>query len=129
MPESYVAPAAGYSVAAIPLGTSLPNAFMSAAKMQGEMFNACMMVNIAMLDFLKLRLREDMKLVDNVTSADDAGEVMDACLEFWREALTEYADEAGKLATMNAKLAADTAKQVNRGADEVTESFAAATLA
>lgn len=129
MPDTHARPATVYSVATNPFGTSLPQAFMSAARIQGEILNAYLNVNIALLDFLKLRFKEDMKLVDNVTSSDDAGEVADAYLEFWREAITEYADEAGKLATMNARLAANTAKRVNRGADEVTESFAAATLA
>ena len=45
------------------LASSLPKLIQASARLQAHVFNSCMKCNIEMLDFLKHRFEQDMKLV------------------------------------------------------------------
>ncbi|MEP3275836.1 MAG: hypothetical protein ABJN26_14655 [Stappiaceae bacterium] len=108
---------------------AFPTLFYSAAKMQGQMLHAYLSYNTEILDFLKKRIAEDIKLVDSVTQTDDANEAATSFVDFWREAVVEYSGEAGKLASINSKFALDAVEQLSAEAKTVEKEFVAANAA
>ncbi len=100
----------------------MPQFLTAAARMQGEMFDACMKCNIELLDFLRSRYEEDRKLALNVTGNGDVSQTFDTFLEFWRKGMLQYFGEAGKLANMNAELATGAARRIAGEAQEFAKS-------
>jgi CRISPR/Cas system-associated endonuclease Cas3-HD len=94
----------------------------ASSRMQAQLFNNCMKYNIEVLNFLKHRIEQDMKLVEKVTTADDTGKAFQAYMNFWQGAVREYTDEAGKLAAINN----DTARKIESEANAIREDIVVA---
>lgn len=105
-----------------PMASNLPKMIQASARMQAQMFNNCMKYNIEVLNFLKHRFEQDMKLVENVTNTDDTGKAFQAYMNFWQSAVREYTDEAGKLAAINSEVA----EKIQREANTMREDIATA---
>ena len=104
------------------LASSLPKLIQASARLQAHVFNSCMKCNIEMLDFLKHRFEQDMKLVEEVTCCQDSDKVVKTCMDFWECAVSEYSSEAGKLAAMNSQAAG----QIEKVARTLGQDIAAA---
>lgn len=105
-----------------PMAANLPKMIQASTRMQAQMFNNCMKYNIEVLNFLKHRFEQDMKLVEHVTNTDDTGKAFKAYMSFWQSAVKEYTDEAGKLAAINS----DAAKKIESEANSIREDMATA---
>lgn len=104
----------------------MPQAMESIMRMHGEIFGACMTCNREVLDFLKGRFDEDKKLVATVTASEEARQIVDAYVDFWRKASIDYAGEASKLVNMNSEMANETLKHFNEDTSAVSQNFAKA---
>jgi hypothetical protein len=105
-----------------PMASNLPKMIQASTRMQAQMFNNCMKYNIEVLNFLKHRIEQDMKLVEKVTTTEDTGKAFQAYMNFWQSAVREYTDEAGKLAAINS----DAAEKIEREAKTIRDDMATA---
>ena len=107
-----------------------PAKFVFAGKhVNAEFFNSTMSYHVETLDFLKKRFEKDMKLASDLSEADAVDEAINCWLDFFRQAQIDYSDEMARLFRINASMAADTAKKVEREARTVIEEYAVATAA
>lgn len=104
-------------------------AFLTASRLQAQAFKAMMRYQIETLSFLKHRYEQDVKLVDDLVGSDDVSDAFDVFSNFVQNATSEYATEAGKVASIGSKLATETAKRVREQADTTIEDMAAKTIA
>jgi hypothetical protein len=117
---------------AFPATPSLADAqkfFSDAARMQAEAYRALMRYQIEMLGFIKHRFEQDVKLVDDLAESKAFNDAFDVVTDFMQNAATQYAAEAGKVASLGSKLSAETARRVRRQAGEVIDDLAAKTVA
>ena len=112
-----------------PLLSNSQKALLSAARLQAQAYKAMMRYQIEVLSFLKHRYEEDMRLADDIASAQDLSNAFEICTDFWQQAITEYSDEAGKMANLGSRLASDTARQVRKEAEMTMEERMAARTA
>jgi len=105
-----------------PMAANLPKMIQASTRMQAQLFNNCMKYNIEVLNFLKHRFEQDMKLVESVTKTEDSGKAFKAYMNFWQSAVREYTDEAGKLAAINN----DVASKIEQEAHAITENMSTA---
>lgn len=107
------------------LNTMLPDMLQSMAQVQGAAISACMKCNLELLEFVKTRCEEDMKLASSLSASHDATELLENCSEFWQRAIADYSSEVGKLAALNTELAGDLAKKTGAAAQSVVETHPA----
>lgn len=105
-----------------PMAANLPKMIQASTRMQAQLFNNCMKYNIEVLNFLKHRFEQDMKLVENVSGTDDTSKAFQAYMNFWQSAVREYTDEAGKLAAINSEVA----EKIEHEAKTIREDIATA---
>jgi beta-glucosidase/6-phospho-beta-glucosidase/beta-galactosidase len=105
-----------------PMAANLPKMIQASTRMQAQLFNNCMKYNIEVLNFLKHRFEQDMRLVESVTKTEDTGKAFKAYMNFWQSAVREYTDEAGKLAAINN----DVASKIEQEAHAITENMSTA---
>lgn len=79
--------------------------------------------------FLRRRVVDDLELISRLTRRDDFVDAFDIVANFVQNAASDYADEIGRLASIGARVAAETAVQVRREARTTADDMAAATLA
>jgi hypothetical protein len=103
--------------------------FLAASRLQAQGFKAMMRYQIETLSFLKHRYEQDVKLVDDLVGSDEFSDVFDVFSNFVQNATSEYAMEAGKVASISSKLATETAKRVRKQAETTIEDMAAKTIA
>ncbi|TIO09404.1 phasin family protein [Mesorhizobium sp.] len=104
-------------------------AFLAASRLQAQAFKAIMRYQIETLSFLKHRYEQDVKLVDDLVGSDEFSDVFDVFSNFVQNATSEYAMEAGKVASIGSRLATETAKGVRKQAEATIEDMAATTIA
>ena len=88
-----------------------------------------MRYQIEMLSFLKHRYEQDLRLVDDLVASDEFNDAFDVVGNFVQIATSEYATEAGKVASIGSKLASETAKCVRKEAVRTIGDMAARTVA
>jgi len=103
--------------------------FHAAAHLQAHAFKAFLRYQIETLAFLKRRCEQDMKLMDDLASSDEFNDTFDIVSNFVQNAASEYSAEASKFASINSKLASETAKHVREEADKTIGDIAATTVA
>jgi hypothetical protein len=104
--------------------------FMRAtAAMQAYSIRALLRYQIESLAFLKRRVEDDLKLLEKLSGGDEFVDAFDVFANFVQKATSDYASEAGKFASIGAKLASETAGQVRKEAETTMNDMAAATLA
>jgi hypothetical protein len=100
----------------------------AAAAMQAHSVRALLRYQIEGVSFLKRRFEDDLKLVEELTGGDEFVDAFDVFVNFVQNATSDYAKEAGKFASIGAKLASETAGQVRKEAETTMNDMAAATL-
>lgn len=100
-----------------------------AARNNAKMFKAMMRYQIETLDFLKRRYEQDLKLVDDLVASEESGDAFDVLSVFWRNAASEYAIEAGRVARIGSRIAAETAGELRAEAEMAVKDMAAQTVA
>lgn len=104
-------------------------AWLAVARLQAHAFKATMRYQIEMLDFLKHRYEQDIKLAESLVESTQYGDTLDVCSDFYQTAMSEYSSEAGKVANIGSKLASETTREIRREAETITEDMAARTVA
>jgi hypothetical protein len=96
-----------------------------AARLQAQAYRAVMRYQIEMLDFLKHRFERDVKFLDDLAASAELHDTFDVMTNFIQNAATEYAAEAGKVATIGSKLSSETARRLRKQASGMVEGLAA----
>lgn len=109
-----------------PFLSNSQKALFSATRLQAQAYKAMMRYQIEILSFVKHRYEEDMRLADEIATAQDLSNAFEICADFWQQAVTEYSDECGKMANLGSRLASDTARQVRKEAEMTMEERMAA---
>lgn len=99
------------------------------ARLQAQAFKAMMRYQIEMLSFLKHRYEQDLKLADDLAASDEFNDAFDVVGNFVQIATSEYATEAGKVASIGSKLTSEVAKCVRKEAVKTIGDMAARTVA
>jgi hypothetical protein len=110
-------------------GGETQRAFFAFSRFQEHGLKIVLRYQIETLDFLKRRYEKDMRLLDDLAASDEHGDMFDIYADFVREAITDYSDEAGKLASLESKLASETAKEIQSETRAVAEDMALAKVA
>ncbi|RUV40930.1 MAG: phasin family protein [Mesorhizobium sp.] len=97
--------------------------------MQAHSVRALLRYQIEGLSFLKRRFEDDLRLVEELTGGDGFVDAFDIFVNFIQNATSDYANEAGKFASIGARLASETADQVRKDGETTIDDMAAATLA
>ncbi|PDQ23059.1 hypothetical protein CN311_00290 [Mesorhizobium sanjuanii] len=98
------------------------------AFIQAHAFKAMMRYHIETLAFLKHRCEQDVKLAEDLIAGSEFNDAFDVFSTFLQNAASEYATEAGKVATLTSKLASETARRVRKDARTAIEDVAAKTV-
>ena len=112
-----------------PMLSNSQKALFSAVRLQAQAYKAMMRYQIEALSFMRHRLEEDVRLVDEIATAHDLGNAFEIYADFLQQTVSEYSDEASKLANLGSKLASETARQVRREAETTMEERTAARTA
>jgi hypothetical protein len=118
-----------FPVPALPFFTSGQGFFQAGARLQVHGFKAAMQYQIEALAFLKRRYEQDMKFLDDLAGSEQSKDAFDVVAAFIQSATTEYAVEAGRISSIGARLATETANRMRREAERAAEDRAAATVA
>ena len=102
---------------------------LAAAHLQAHAFKAAMRYQIEALTFLKHRYEMDVKFVDDLLGSDELNDAFDVFTTFMQNAATEYATEAGKVASIGSKLASETARHIREETEEAVDDIALAATA
>jgi hypothetical protein len=105
------------------------NVFLQAASAQAQIVKAVMRYQIEALGFLKHRMEQDLRLVDNLVESGGRGDSLEVVSDFVEIAASEYAGEAEKVARMSSKLASEAALQMKKTTASAIEDVAARTVA
>lgn len=97
------------------------------ARLQAHLFKAYMTYQIELLGFLKHRFEQDVKLADGLLASDQFNDAFDVVQGFMQNAATEYAAEAGKIASISSRIASKTAREVNKETTAAMDEMAART--
>ncbi|QDZ01357.1 phasin family protein [Nitratireductor mangrovi] len=114
---------------AVPMFGQAQKLAVAGARLQAHGFKAMMRYQIEMLDFLKHRFEQDVKLVDDLVSSSEFNDAFDVCSDFFQNAAIEYSEEMGKVASIGSKLASEAASRVRTETESVIEDMAAKTVA
>jgi hypothetical protein len=118
-----------FAMSAEPFVAAGQKLFQAAARLQVHALKAAMKYQIETLSFLKRRCEDDMKLLEDLARSEEANDVFDVVASFIQNATSDYAAEAGRVASIGARLASETARRVRKEADDTIEDMAAATTA
>jgi hypothetical protein len=100
----------------------------SIARMQGHAFKSMLRFQMEAADFLRHRLQQDMKLVDDLTRSADFTDAFDVFAGFFQNAAWQYSGEAGRVAEIGSKVASQTARKLRSEAGEIFDDMAARTV-
>lgn len=117
-----------FSLGDAPSLTGGQKLFLASARMQAGAYKAAMRYQIEMLTFLKHRLEQDLKFVDDVVDSDAFSDTFDVVSDFVQTAAAEYALEAGNIATIGSNLSDETARRMRKQAGEIVENRATKTV-
>jgi hypothetical protein len=91
----------------------------SMARMQGHAMRAALNMQIETLGFLKHRYEEDLKLVNSLAGMDGFDDAFSTCSEFWKDTMTQYSEEAGKIVSITSRLTAEAARNIRTDAERI----------
>jgi hypothetical protein len=117
------------AIPSLPMMATGHNLFFAATRLQANAFKAMMRYQIETLSFLKHRYEQDVKLADDLLASDEFNDAFDVLGNFMQNASSDYAAEAGKVASIGSKLASETAKRLRKEAETTIEDMAARTVA
>ncbi len=99
------------------------------ARMQGHAFKSMLCFQLEAAGFMKHRIQQDMKLVDDLTRSNDFADAFDVFAGYFQNAASEYSGEAEKVAAIGSKVAAETARKIRSETRATIEDMAARTVA
>lgn len=99
------------------------------ARMQGHAFKSMLRFQLEAAGFMKHRIQQDMKLVDDLTRSNDFADAFDVFTGYFQNAATEYSGEAEKVAGIGSQVAAETARKIRSETRATIEDMAARTVA
>lgn len=111
------------------LPSEMKNAFTAMAELQGEAVKAALKYQIESLSFLTQRLKKDVDLVEELAASVERGDTYDVCIDFYRQAFSDYSNEASRLARIESKVAADAATMIQKESRAFAEDVATQTAA
>lgn len=118
-----------HAFAELPMIGNGQKMFLAATRFQVGAYKAAMRYQIEMLNFLRHRFEQDVKLAEDLVASDELSDAFDAISNFFQNATTEYTAEASKMASIGSKLSSETARRMRKQADEMVEDLAARTVA
>lgn len=95
------------------------------ARLHGHAVTGMMRYQIEALDFLKRRCKQDVKLVGDLIASEDVNKAFDICAGWVEKAIGDYSAQAGKVASISAELASETAKRMQKEAETITKDVTA----
>ncbi|MBB4187766.1 hypothetical protein GGE07_004435 [Sinorhizobium terangae] len=101
---------------------------LSMGRFHAEAVRMTLRYQVEMLNFLKNRREQDLKLLEDLLSPDHLNETFDLCCCFWQNAFLDYSDEAVRIAEIGSDAAAETAKQVREEQELLTKDIAGQTV-
>ncbi|WP_246225972.1 phasin family protein [Chelativorans xinjiangense] len=101
----------------------------AAAWLQTHTFKAIMRYQIEALSFLKHRLEQDVKLIDDLTASSEYNDTFDVFGVFMQNAASDYSAEAARIATIGSRLASETAREARKEARATIDGMAVGTPA
>lgn len=101
----------------IPFFAEGRNAFNAGMQVQAQAFGALLRYQIEGLAFLKRRYEQDAKLIEELAASEEVKDALDLVSVFAQNAASDYAAEAGRLASLSSKLASEAAKQARMEAE------------
>jgi hypothetical protein len=101
---------------------------LTAADLQAQAFKVMMRYQIETHSFLKHRCEQNVKLADDLVAGSEFNDAFDVLSTFFQNATSDYAIEAGRVASIGSKLASETARRVRKGAETTIEDLAASTV-
>ena len=93
------------------------------------MAKAALNYQVETLGFIRRRLEQDIKLLDDLVPDDGIADPVDVFGVFFQNAASDYAAEASKVAALGSRLVRDAARQVRSEAETVIDDMAARTVA
>ncbi|WP_292168453.1 phasin family protein [Mesorhizobium sp.] len=101
---------------------------LAAADLQAQAFKAMMRCQIETHSFLKHRCEQNVRLADDLVAGNEFNDAFDVLNTFFQNATSDYAIEAGRVASIGSKLASETAERVRKGTETTVEDLAASTV-
>jgi hypothetical protein len=102
---------------------------LATADLQAQTVRAAMRLQIEMLGFVRNRLKQDIKLVDDLVESDAFNDAFDVVCEFAQNAAMEYTSEAGKMALVWSRITSEAARGFRKQSNDALEDRAATTIA
>jgi hypothetical protein len=118
-----------FSMSALPFVAAGQKLFQATARLQVHAFKTAMKYQIETFSFLKRRCEDDLKLLEDLARSEETNDAFDVVANFIQNATSDYAAEAGRVASIGARLASETARRVRKEAEDTIEDMAAATTA
>lgn len=118
----------GVNASLTPFEMAYCNPMVLIGRMQSEALRATLDRQVEMVDFLRLRVEKDVRLAERLLQARQPVDVVAACTEFCSDALEDYAREGFRAANLVPEVAAETAEQIARDAEEVSDELKVASL-
>ncbi|MER9371117.1 phasin family protein [Mesorhizobium sp. M0491] len=87
---------------------------LAAASSQARSFKAMMRYQIETLEFLKNRIKQDVRLADDLIAGFEFNDAFDVFSVFVQNATSDYTSEAAKVVALTSTLAPETAKCARR---------------
>jgi len=97
--------------------------------LQANSMRALLRYQIEGVSFLKRRLEDDLKLIERLTGSNGSADTFDVFVNFVQNATSDYANEAGRFASIGVTLATETAGRLRKEAETAIDDMAAATVA
>ncbi|RWB25951.1 MAG: phasin family protein [Mesorhizobium sp.] len=113
----------------LPTATNGQRLLIAAAGLQAHALRAMMRYQIETLSFLKHRCEQNVKMVDDLVAGSEFNDAFDVLSNFLQNATSDYAMEAGKVASISSRLASEIARHVRSQAEATIEDMAASTVA
>jgi hypothetical protein len=98
------------------------------ARLQAHAVRSMLRFQYEAASFLRHRIHEDMRLVDDLTRSNDFADAFDVFTGFFQNAASEYSGEAEKVAGIGSQIASETAKKIRNEARETMSDMAARTV-
>lgn len=111
----------------LPFVTKAYRPYLAISRMQAKIMQSTMRYQIESLGFMKHRLEQSVKFVDDILADDESGDAFDILTVYMQDAVTDYTAEAAKVASLNSKLSAEAARSLRKEAKHAMEDMATAT--
>lgn len=111
----------------MPMVSNVQSAMLAYLHLQAQALKSALRYQSEALGFLKHRYEEDMKLFDQLVTTRDLNDALSIYSSFYQTAASEYSQEASKMADIGSEMASETARQVRKETENVTDDMMAAT--